>query len=131
MFLDASAVVGILNDEDEKAELLARIDTAHTPLTMSAIATVESVTVLATRLGVSIETAHDIVRSFVELLKVRTVPVTAEIGSGAIRAYSQYGKGRGHPAKLNMGDCFAYATAKNYGIPLLYKGGDFVHTDLA
>jgi hypothetical protein len=47
---------------------------------------VESVTVLATRLGVTIEAAHDIVRSFVEILKVRTVPVTAEIGSGAIRA---------------------------------------------
>jgi ribonuclease VapC len=131
MFLDASAIVGILNDEDEKAGLLAQIDAASTPLTMSPIAMVESVLVLASRLGVTIETAHDIVRSFIELLKVRTIPVTAEIGSGAIRAYAQYGKGRGHPAKLNMGDCFAYAAAKNYGIPLLYKGGDFVLTDLA
>lgn len=54
---------------------------------------------------------------------------SAEI-AGALDAYQHYGKGR-HPAKLNMGDCFAYACAKANDARLLYKGNDFVHTDLA
>jgi len=48
-----------------------------------------------------------------------------------VRAYARYGKGTGHPAQLNFGDCFSYAAAKRVGAPLLYKGADFSHTDLA
>lgn len=48
----------------------------------------------------------------------------------ALDAYQRYGKGTGHPAKLNMGDCFAYACAKTNNARLLYKGVDFTHTDL-
>ena len=46
-------------------------------------------------------------------------------------AYATYGRGQGSPARLNMGDCFAYAMAKRLGVPLLYKGDDFALTDLA
>jgi len=46
-------------------------------------------------------------------------------------AFDRFGKGRGHPARLNFGDCFAYALAKSLGAPLLYKGDDFAHTDIA
>jgi ribonuclease VapC len=45
-------------------------------------------------------------------------------------AYRDFGKGSGHPAQLNFGDCFAYALAKVTGEPLLFKGSDFVHTDV-
>jgi ribonuclease VapC len=45
-------------------------------------------------------------------------------------AFSRYGKGRGHPAGLNYGDCLSYAVAKQLGIPLLFKGNDFIHTDI-
>jgi ribonuclease VapC len=45
-------------------------------------------------------------------------------------AYRDFGKGSSHPAKLNFGDCFAYALAKFTGEPLLFKGDDFVHTDI-
>ena len=44
---------------------------------------------------------------------------------------ARFGKGSGHPAQLNLGDCFAYAMAKQHGVPLLYKGDDFSQTDLA
>ena len=47
-----------------------------------------------------------------------------------IRGYRDFGKGSGHPAKLNLGDCFAYALAKQSGEPLLFKGNDFAHTDV-
>ena len=45
-------------------------------------------------------------------------------------AYLKYGRGSGHPAKLNIGDCFSYALAKHKNAPLLFKGDDFVHTDI-
>jgi ribonuclease VapC len=49
----------------------------------------------------------------------------------AYAAFVAYGKGSGHPAGLNFGDVFSYALAKVRGLPLLYKGDDFVHTDIA
>jgi len=48
----------------------------------------------------------------------------------ALEAYDRFGKNR-HPANLNFGDCFAYACARHYGVPLLYKGNDFTKTDIA
>jgi len=48
----------------------------------------------------------------------------------ALDAYDRFGKGTGHPAGLNYGDCFSYALAKQSGEPLLFKGNDFTHTDL-
>ena len=57
-------------------------------------------------------------------------PVTEAQARIARQAYRDFGKGSGHPAQLNFGDCFAYALAKTFGEPLLFKGGDFGHTDL-
>jgi ribonuclease VapC len=48
----------------------------------------------------------------------------------AREAYRDFGRGSGHPARLNFGDCFAYALARSRGEPLLFKGDDFVHTDI-
>ena len=58
-------------------------------------------------------------------------PVTEEQARIARAAYRDFGKGSGHPAKLNFGDCFAYALAKVSGEPLLFKGADFTHTDIS
>jgi len=57
-------------------------------------------------------------------------PVTEEQARIAREAYRDFGKGSGHPAKLNFGDCFAYALAKALGESLLFKGHDFLHTDV-
>jgi ribonuclease VapC len=57
-------------------------------------------------------------------------PVTAEQAQVARQAYRDFGKGSGHPARLNSGDCFAYALAHVTGEPLLFKGDDFAHTDI-
>ena len=67
---------------------------------------------------------------FLQRSNVETLPITAETGSLALDAFERYGKGR-HPARLNFGDCFAYAMAKQHGVPLLYNGEDFAQTDLA
>ena len=57
------------------------------------------------------------------------MPITVEIGRNALSAFERYGRGR-HPAALNMGDCFAYACARQLDIPLLFKGDDFPLTDI-
>jgi len=72
-------------------------------------------------------------RRFDELLRKAAVaiePVTQAQAEVARAAYRDFGKGSGHPAKLNFGDCFAYALAKGTGGPLLFKGSDFGHTDV-
>ena len=57
-------------------------------------------------------------------------PVTAEQAKIARHAYRDYGRGSSHPANLNFGDCFSYALARDKREPILYKGDDFIHTDL-
>ena len=58
------------------------------------------------------------------------MPITVEIGRDAIETFERFGRGN-HPARLNMGDCFAYACARSLGVPLLFKGDDFSQTDIA
>ncbi len=64
-------------------------------------------------------------------VEANEMDITAEIANAALKAACKYGKTAGHPARLNMGDCFAYACAKTRGVSLLYKGNDFAQTDLA
>lgn len=63
-------------------------------------------------------------------LRIETIPVDGELVRIARAAYRDFGRGSGHPAKLNFGDCFAYALASQTGEPLLFKGDDFGHTDV-
>jgi ribonuclease VapC len=66
----------------------------------------------------------------VAALGVEVAPFTPAQTRLAFDAFKRFGKGRGMKASLNFGDCFAYAPAKELRAPLLYKGGDFAHTDL-
>jgi ribonuclease VapC len=63
--------------------------------------------------------------------EIQAEPVTLEQAEIARAAYRDFGRGSGHPAGLNFGDCFAYALAKSTREPLLFKGDDFSHTDVA
>ena len=70
---------------------------------------------------------------FDELLVAMNIifePVTAEQAQIAREAHRQYGRGSRHRARLNFGDCFAYALARVYDQPLLFVGNDFIHPDL-
>lgn len=60
---------------------------------------------------------------------ISLVEVDAEQAERAVKAFERYGKGR-NPARLNFGDCFSYALAKQTGEPLLFKGNDFSETDI-
>ena len=73
--------------------------------------------------------AYDVVRRFQNDYNILNVDVAARDGAVAIEAFERFGKGR-HPAKLNMGDCFAYASARSLSAKLLFKGDDFGRTDI-
>jgi ribonuclease VapC len=129
VFVDASAIVAILTDEAEAEELAATLDSARESMT-SPIAVWEAAVSIARKTGRRAEAELPDVRAFLDLAEVRIMPVDMVVTVAAIGAFDRYGRRSGHPADLNMGDCFAYAFAKERNIPLLYKGKDFVLTDV-
>ncbi len=129
MFVDASAIVAILVGEGDGPALEARLDQPGAVFT-SPIAIYEAVLGIVRILNVSVPVAQAEVDNFVGEAGAQVVSITAEIGRGAIRAFERFGRGR-HPARLNMGDCFAYACARSLDVPLLFKGDDFSQTDIA
>ena len=128
MFLDASAMVAILAAEAGWEGLAEKVEGSRRTLT-SPLAIWETVIALVRTRAIAFEIAEDLVRRFLIVGSVEIVPVTAGIGRLAIDASRLYGRGR-HRAGLNFGDCFAYACAKSEGVPLLFKGDDFGHTDV-
>jgi len=127
VIIDSSALVGILKGEPEAGSLLDAMASARNRR-MSAATFVEVCVVIDSgRDPVKSGRLDDLLRRFdVEIIDV--TPEQAQIARGA---YRDFGRGSGHPARLNFGDCFSYALAKVTGEPLLFKGDDFVHTDLA
>ncbi len=126
MIIDTSALIAILRDEPEAQRCASAIEN-HSIRRMSAANFVEA--------AVVIDASRDPIasRRFDELMKEARIsiePVTEAQARLAREAYRDFGKGSGHPAKLNFGDCFAYALAKSSHEPLLFKGDDFLHTDL-
>jgi ribonuclease VapC len=128
MFLDASAAIAIIAREGDAAALAGRLRQANEVHT-SPIAVYETVLGLA-RLGqTSIQEAQAVLDRFLAEIRAQIMPITAEMGRAALSAFDRYGRGR-HPAALNMGDCFAYACARQLDLPLLFKGDDFPLTDI-
>ncbi len=126
MIVDTSALVAILREEADAEVYLASIGTA-------ARARISAGTLLETMIVVDGNRSPLLSRRLDELVKdipLVIEPVTQEQVRVARQAYRDYGRGSGHPAGLNFGDCFAYALARVNGEPLLFKGGDFVHTDI-
>ena len=129
MFVDASALVAVLLDEPEADRIAAALDNAG-PHVTSPVAIFETVAALMRRKGCSRSVGEQWVRAALTAAQIAVMPVTEEIGRAALDAYDRYGKGRRHPAQLNMGDCFAFACARVHGVALLYKGEDFKKTEL-
>ncbi len=129
MFVDASAIVAILTREPEADDLIERLGGAETPIT-SPIAMFEAVLGICRKHHSSVEATKQDLAEFLDAAQVGVVPITAKEADTALDAFLRYGKGKGHPAQLNLGDCFAYAVAKNLGKSLLFKGNDFDKTDV-
>jgi ribonuclease VapC len=128
MFLDASAIIAVVARESDASGIAARLGQARKVYT-SPIAVYEAVAGLARLGNAPIPDAKAVLDRFLEEVRAEITPITADVGRGAIMAFDRFGKGR-HPAKLNMGDCFAYACAQDLQVPLLFKGDDFPQTDI-
>ncbi|MGD0569967.1 MAG: type II toxin-antitoxin system VapC family toxin [Candidatus Sulfotelmatobacter sp.] len=126
MVIDTSALVAIMQEESDAEGFLRRIAAAGMRR-VSAAALLETAIVLEARSG---EKAGDDLDLFLARAKIEIEPVTEEQVQVARKAWRRYGKGSGHAARLNFGDCFSYALAKSLGEELLFKGADFAHTDI-
>jgi ribonuclease VapC len=123
--VDTSVIVAILREEDDAAIWIDLFDQTPKSL-MSVVSFVETSMVIY---GRDRETDPSEVTDLLSALRVEIAPVSFEQGNAAIAAFLGYGKGR-HRAALNIADCFSYALAKVQKSPLLFKGDDFIHTDI-
>lgn len=142
MYLDASAIVAILGKEDDAGYLLAKVEQNTKPIFYSSLTVFEAVISLSRRFANEtvgpqaptppdlIEKAQSMVERFLTTIGAREMIISGKTHRKAIDVARQYGKFVAHPARLNLGDCFVYACAEEYHLPLLCKGDDFPKTDI-
>jgi ribonuclease VapC len=123
--VDTSAIVAIARKEPEVETWLRLLDESSKSY-MSAVSYVETGMVM---LGRRPQGDLRLLDELLESLHIEIVPVSLEQARAALASFIRYGKGR-HRARLNLGDCFAYALAKTRNLPLLFKGDDFLNTDI-
>lgn len=125
MIIDSSALMAIVNDEPDAERVL--LAASRGPCRMSAASWVEVGVVADAR-----SARHgERINSIVDTLRIEIVPVSLRQAEIARLAYRRYGRGSGSEARLNFGDCFAYALSVEAGEALLFVGDDFTHTDVA
>lgn len=130
MFIDSSVFVAILSDEEDGPDWLRRIEAAPVKKT-SSVVVLETVMRLSSKLRATPTDVEIALWQFFDQVGITITPIDEPEARTAIQAFSEFGKGRGHPAQLNIADCLSYACAKNLKVPLLYKGDDFASTDMA
>jgi len=126
MIVDSSAMVAAIKREPDGIRLSRIMDLARTVRISTASYLETSIVIDGLRSPAHSARLDDLI----EEMEIVIEPVTVEQAKIARQAYREYGKGSGHPANLNFGDCFSYALARDKREPILYKGDDFVHTDL-
>ncbi len=126
MIIDTSALIAILRAEDDASEIALAIETAQARKISAASYLETAVVIDASRDPIASRRFDELV----DAAELRVEPVTHDQARIARDAYRDFGKGSGHKAGLNFGDCFAYALAKSTGEALLFKGSDFSHTDI-
>jgi ribonuclease VapC len=126
VIVDTSALIAILRNEPDGPACSQAISQADSTRISAANFLETAIVIDSNRSGVPGRDLDELIdESGIEI-----VPVAVEHARIAREAYREYGKGRGHPAQLSFGDCFAYALAKATGEPLLFVGNDFGHTDI-
>jgi ribonuclease VapC len=126
MVIDTSALIAIALGEPGYEVLQRAIDTAHVRV-LSAMSLLEAGIVLRARMGTA---ASPLLSALVEELRSEVVAFDETQAKLAIAAFGRFGKGMGHRAQLNFGDCAVYALAESRGEPVLATGRDFAATDL-
>jgi ribonuclease VapC len=130
IFVDTSAVVAMLAAEPDAAALAGKLEAERERISAGHVI-LEASMVLAAMLGMTPTAAEVLVARLLREADISVVPITEEIAHLSVAAFERYGKGRKSRAKLNLGDCLSYACAKAHRARLLFKGNDFIHTDIA
>jgi ribonuclease VapC len=128
IFVDASALTAAIGRENLSDRIIECLDTGAALFT-SPVAVYETALAVARIADYSVQEALTEVEAFLDEALIRVEHLDSSHAKAALAAFAQFGKGR-HPAKLNMGDCFAYAAAKARGASILFVGDDFSQTDL-
>jgi ribonuclease VapC len=126
VIVDTSAIVAMLRAEPD-ANALSKALRGAAVLRLSAASYVELAVVID---GLGDPVLSGGLDAVLTAYRIRIEPLTESQARIARAAYQRFGKGSGHPARLNMGDCFAYALARDLDEPLLFKGDDFKLTDI-
>ncbi|RBO87701.1 type II toxin-antitoxin system VapC family toxin [Pseudochrobactrum asaccharolyticum] len=142
MFIDASAIVAILGSEEDAGYFIAKIEGCSSTKAYSSITFFEAVIALARKETISrfgentstppeiIEQMQNDVSDFLRVIRAKEVAIGGSTHKRALEAAKTFGRFVGHPAKLNFGDCFSFASATELRLPLLFKGNDFSQTDI-
>jgi len=124
--IDTSAILAWLKEEPQRSRILAALE-VHSARRVSTVSLLEAQIVVRAR-------EHPVLleklERFLDEIEVQVVPFDETQARLAADAFQRYGKGQGHPAQLNMGDCAVYALAKSVNEPLLFVGNDFAQTDV-
>jgi ribonuclease VapC len=126
MIVDTSALIAILANEPERPAFVQAVVSTDAAL-ISAANHLETALVIDGYRDPVLSRRLD---ELMEELRIEVTAITREHLQIARDAYRDFGRGSGHPARLNFGDCFSYAVARSTGQALLFKGDDFIHTDL-
>lgn len=126
MIIDTSALISLIREEAASARFVPAMSRARERLRMSTANYLEAAIVVDANDSKALSERLD---AIVEYWDIELVPVSPHHARLAREAYRRFGKGH-HPAKLNFGDCFAYALAMAHGESLLFKGDDFTQTDI-
>lgn len=126
MIVDTSALIALIADEPTARGIDTTLR-AEARVRMSTASYVELCAVLS---GRDVSGAAFWAKRLLSEYRITLAPFDAEQARIAGDAYQTYGRGHGHPARLNLGDCFSYALATAVGEPLLFVGDDFTHTDI-
>jgi ribonuclease VapC len=129
MFIDTSVIVALLANEPDAGDFADRISKATIRLT-SGLVILEASMRLSSMLGINPMVIETRIRALLIEADISVTPIDERVASLSVAAFATYGKGRGHPAQLNLADCMSYACARAHDIPLLFKGNDFSKTDM-
>lgn len=124
MVVDSSVIVAIVKKEPEEQLFFDLLDASS--MNIMSAGTLQETFIVLIRSQIDVAQAQRVI----DACEISIIPVDESLAHIAANAFSRFGRGQDHPARLNFGDCFAYALAKARDLPLLFKGDDFSKTDI-
>ena len=129
IFIDSSAIVAILTADPDAVSIAGKLEGDAERISAGHVI-LEASMRLASLFGLTPAAADGLVTRLLREADIVIVPITEDVGHAAVAAFDRYGRGRGAGGNLNFGDCLSYACAKTHNARLLFKGHDFLQTDI-